>query len=312
MIFEKKNDARPALIDYTTPLDYAALMNTLGVFSERYPFIGITHVGTSVLGRGIPMVTLGEGKRSTLYVGTHHGMEWLTGVLLLRFINEYCEALAAGRRMFGIGTEHLFRTRTIYVIPVFNVDGAEIQIHGAGDCILRDRLTGMNGGEDFSRWQANARGVDLNHNYDAGFYEYKKLEAQAGIVGGAPTRFSGEAPESEPETAALCSFIRYQRSICSVMSLHTQGGEIYWSSGDVTCPRSASIARVMSSLTGYGLSRPEGGAAYGGLTDWVLREIRIPSFTVECGRGENPLPLSDWYGVYSSVRELFFTFPILA
>ena len=31
--------------------------------------------------------------------------------------------------------------------------------------------------DDFSHWQANARGVDLNHNYDSGFYEYKKIES---------------------------------------------------------------------------------------------------------------------------------------
>ena len=52
---------------------------------------------------------------------------------------------------------------------------------------------------DFTHWQANARGVDLNHNYDAGFLEYKQIEAEQGILGGGPTRYSGECPESEPE-----------------------------------------------------------------------------------------------------------------
>ena len=280
-----------------------------------YPRLTVRVLGTSVLGRSIPMLVIGseDAGRSVLMVGAHHGMEHITAAFLLRYVREVCEAQRTGRMMYSFPPSAVWRDRAVYVVPMLNPDGCELAVRGlSAGCPLGDALLRMNGGGDFSRWQANARGVDLNHNYDAGFYEYKKLEAQAGIVGGAPTRFSGEAPESEPETAALCSFIRYQRSICSVMSLHTQGGEIYWSSGDVTCPRSASIARVMSSLTGYGLSRPEGGAAYGGLTDWVLREIRIPSFTVECGRGENPLPLSDWYGVYSSVRELFFTFPILA
>ena len=49
----------------------------------------------------------------------------------------------------------------------------------------------MNGGsEDFTRWQANVRGVDLNHNYDAGFDAYKQLEPSLGITGGGPTRQS--------------------------------------------------------------------------------------------------------------------------
>ena len=86
-------------------------------------------------------------------------------------------------------------------------------------------------GKDLSRWQANARGVDLNHNYDAGFYEYKKLEEEKGIVAGA-TRYSGEHPFSEPETAYLSSFIRFTESLSMIMTFHSSSEEIYYSSGD--------------------------------------------------------------------------------
>jgi g-D-glutamyl-meso-diaminopimelate peptidase len=77
---------------------------------------------------------------------------------------------------------------------MLNPDGVDLQIKGieAGG-ILSERLLKMNGREDFSHWQANARGVDLNHNYDAGFHEYKKLEKENDICAGA-TRYSGEYP----------------------------------------------------------------------------------------------------------------------
>lgn len=315
---ERKNLTFPEgfepIVDYHSPLDYKKLMNTLQCFSERYPFLSITYMGTSVLGRGIPMVTLGEeGRRrkAVMYVGCHHGMEWLTSIVLLRFINEYCEAYKDSRRICGISIKNLFRSRTIYVIPQFNVDGADIQINGADGNLLKERLISMNEGEDFTHWQANARGVDLNHNYDAGFYEYKRIEEKLGICGGAPTRFAGEIPESEPETASLCSMLRFSSEIGLIMTLHTQGEKIYYAGQNCYVPRSAAIAKLLSGMTGYALSKPEGPAAYGGLTDWCTKELRRPSFTIECGKGTNPLPLEDYQDIYERMREALFSAPLL-
>lgn len=307
-------DRLPRILEHRSQVDYKTLMNTLQIFSDRYPFVGITYMGTSVLGRGIPMVTMGAARgkcRSVLYVGTHHGMEHITSAVLLRFINDYCEAVDSVGRVYGVSIDNLFRCRTVHVIPQLNVDGADLQINGADGCILRDRLIAMNGGEDFSRWQANARGVDLNHNYDAGFAEYKKLEEELGIDGGCATRFSGEAPESEPETASLTALLRYSDEIRGVLALHTQGEEIYASSGGEQLRGMGAAARLMSSMTGYRLAEPEGCAAYGGLTDWCIRKLRLPSFTLECGKGENPLPYEQLDDIYSKMRELLFSFPLL-
>jgi g-D-glutamyl-meso-diaminopimelate peptidase len=170
----------------------------------------------------------------------------------------------------------------------------------------------MNGGSrDFSHWQANARGVDLNHNYNCGFAEYKRFEAEQGIFDGAPTRFSGNMPESEPETASLCNFLRFNEDIKIVLTLHSQGEEIYFTSGNRTAPRSRTIAGALSRMSGYSLATPKGMAAYGGLTDWCISELDRPSFTVECGKGENPLPLGDYFKIYTRLREILFTAPSL-
>ena len=293
-------------------VDYRYLMDTLQSYSERYPFIGIGYVGTSVLGRGIPMVTLGDScrtSRSVLYIGCHHAMEWITSAVLLRFIGEYCNSYVKDGRMYGIKTRHLCRSRTIRVIPQLNVDGADIQINGAGSSILRERLISMNGGDDFTHWQANARGVDLNHNYDSGFSEYKQKESEYGILGGCPSRYSGEAPESEPECAFLANLLRFSDDIKLLLTLHTQGEEIYCSGGE-KIPHCMAVARRIERLTGYRLAEPEGSAAHGGLTDWYIREIKRPAFTLECGHGENPLPLADLPDIYVRLRELLFTAPL--
>jgi len=297
-----------------SPIDYKSLMEALDFISRNYPFAGITYMGTSVLGRGIPMVTLGGERgrcKSVLYVGTHHGMEHITSAVLLRFIVDYCEAVKRGGRLYTVSMERLFTRRTVHIIPQLNVDGADLQINGAEGCILRDRLVGINGSEDFSHWQANARGVDLNHNYDAGFEEYKKLERELGIDGPAPTRFSGEGAESEPECAYITALLRFSEEIRGVLTLHTQGEEIYSSWSGKRIRGADNAMRLISKMTGYRMAYPEGPAAYGGLTDWCVGKLGLPSFTLECGKGTNPLPYCELDTIYKRLRELLFTFPLI-
>ena len=307
-------DESRSLLDFPVPLDHNALMRTLDLFMRRYDFLSVYNMGTSLHGRCIPMVRIGNEKanRTVLYVGAHHGMEWITTVLLLRFINEYAEHYKSHRRIFNINPEYMFRSRLICVIPMLNPDGVDLQIHGAKEAPNRENLIRMNrDSEDFSHWQANGRGVDLNHNYNAGFAEYKELEAASGILGGAPTRYSGEYPESEPEVGALANYLRFDDSVKMILTLHTQGEEIYYTSGGKYPPKAKNIARLLSRMSGYSLGETMGMASYGGLTDWAIRELNIPSFTVECGKGVNPLPLNSQFSIYTAVREMLFTAPIL-
>lgn len=310
--YKAKIDRDRALLDFQIPADYETVCEFIDIMAERYPFLSVTCIGESVLSRKLHMLTLGNEKaeRSVLYVGTHHGAEWVTALVLLRFVNECCEYYKASKQPFGINMQTVLSQRCIRVVPFLNPDGAELVINGLSkDNVLYDRLLKMSGG-DFSRWQANARGVDLNHNYDAGFAEYKVLEREREIYPG-PTRFSGESPFSEPETAALSSYIRYDDSLRMVISLHSAGEEIYYTYGDKAPEGGRSIGEKLARLSGYKLSRPEGLAAYGGLTDWYIKEFSRPAFTVECGKGKNPLSEKKYFEIYAAIREMLMTAPIL-
>ena len=270
------------------------------VFTDR-PHFSFSYLGSTVLGKGMPLLSLGDpdADEAYLYVGAHHGMEHVTSSVLLAFADDFLsKAETEGAPPY-----------LVYAVPMLNCDGVDIEIRGVPeDCPLRERLVRMNGSEDFSKWQANARGVDLNHNYDAGFYDYKKIERSLGIAGGAPTKYSGEYPESEPEVGALCNFIRFNDNIRGCLTLHTQGEEIYF--GDPSRVRNAEDAAAkIAAATEYRVCRPEGTALYGGMTDFVTSSLGIPCFTIECGKGENPLPSPDVYGIYARLRRLLFTFP---
>ena len=289
--------------------DYAALMRTVRVLAECYDFLGFSYLTESVLGRGVPMITVGEGEKQIFYIGAHHGAERITSAVLIKFVAEFCAHAKRGTAVCGMNLNYIMKSRTLCIIPMLNPDGVEISANGAqNDSMLYPRLVRMNGSHDFTLWQANARGVDLNHNYDANFAEYKKLEPTLGICGGCASKYSGEYPESEPETGALCNYLRFNKPT-ALMTLHTQGREIYYTSGGKCTQASKAAAAKLASLTGYKLNIPEGTAAYGGLTDFCIQKLGIPAFTLECGKGKNPLPKNDMPLIYSDLKKALFTFP---
>ncbi len=296
-------------------LDYKALIERLNALAKEHSCIEFSYIGESLLGRAIPLITLGmsDAKKSVLYVSTHHASENICTSLLLRFISEYAESYKRNGQTCQINTRCLYKMRKIYIVPMLNPDGVEYRLNGLShENPIRDRVIAYNGGnEDFEKWNSNARGVDLNHNYDAFFDEYRALEREREIYPGK-TKYSGEYPESEPENVALCNFIRYNiDSIDGVLSFHSQGEEIYYSSRGEMPLKSFHISKIMSRMTGYSLSSPEDTASYGGLTDWLITKYNKPAFTLECGKGENPLPMSELVPIYAKVRELLYTFPIL-
>lgn len=280
---------------------YGTMKTALMRLCAENEYFSFGTLAQSVLGHDIPTVTVGKGKKAVLFVGAHHGSEWMTAWLLLRFLFDLAARLRTDGTVGGVRQRVIFESRRLCVIPMLNPDGVLLSQTGvADDCILADRLVRMNGGShDFTHWQANARGVDLNHNYDAGFFDYKRMEAELGIGGGCDSRYSGLYPESEPESRALANLARVLPLVFSV-SLHSQGEEIFASS------RAHDRARILCRLSDYRLSSPVGSAAFGGFTDYVGSVLSVPSVTVECGKGKNPLPTSMFVGVYLRLRRALF------
>ena len=268
----------------------------------------------SILGTDIPLLEIGEGEQTVLYVGAHHGSESITAALLCDFLSELVRRAESRESVSGVSVTYLLSHRKLLVVPMLNPDGVEYAVNGVTeDNPLFDRVHAMNGeaGDDFSHWQANARGVDLNHNYDAGFVAHKSIEHRRGLLGGAPGGFSGEYPESEPESAALARLIRARRGqLCGVVTLHTQGEVIFCGNPEANPPKTEAVSRLIERATGYCREIPEGSAAYGGLTDWCLEKMKLAAYTLECGKGENPLPMSCRAKIYEKLRTALFSLPL--
>ena len=276
------------------------------------PSISRFSIGKSILGENIDTYRIGEGKRNILLVGAHHGSEHITSSVLYYFL---LKIGSEREKNYGIDSGIYRKIYSLFVVPMLNPDGVELSVRGEYENPLKERQKRIAGGEDFTHWQANARGTDLNHNYSYGFEEYKRIEKSKGILPGM-TRYSGEYPESEPESRALANLVRsVQFSL--VVSLHSQGGEIY-AFPKTSCENevSGSVSRTSERLSrwlagklGYEIKIPTGTAAYGGFCDYTGEVLRIPSLTLEIGRGENPLPESEYYRERDKLTEALYLLP---
>ncbi len=228
-------------------------------------------IGQTLFGREIYAVKMGEGKPVGLAQYGLHGREYCTAELAFE---HYRQGVYKG---------------SCWLIPLANPDGALLSQVGlsTADEKYKQKLVEWNGGEDFSLWKANGRGVDLNVNFPAKWGRGEKNRRTAGRE-----NYIGVAPFSEPETVALKNFTVEIRPDYTV-SYHTKGEEIYWYFYQSlrTCPRHKRLAGVLASSTGYPLAYAKN--SVGGYKDWCIQRFGIPSFTVEAGMEKFPHPLKE-------------------
>ena len=286
-------------VDY----DYLEMKRIIDAMCCRNPVIESFSIGKSCAGREITALRLPSGGQYVLFTAAFHGSEHITTNILLMFIEEFCDAYAKNRSLCGINVKKALGNRGVIFVPRVNPDGCEISIRGAIGCGREaGRIFKLCQG-DFTHYNANLRGVDINHNFNAGWQELHELEKKEGIFGPASTRYGGEKPHSEPETQAVVNLCR-ENDICHAVALHAQGEVIYWSYNELQDKRTKQMAEIMAATSGYALDVPMGLAVGGGFKDWFIKEFRRPGFTVEVGRGKNPLPINDTFKIYAKLCEM--------
>ncbi len=269
----------------------------------EYGFLKRDIIGESRCKRPIDVLCVGNTRKQVLFAGAFHGMEWITSLILLKFLDELCFALKTGQSMYGINMGVMLDRRGLAVIPCVDPDGVDIQVNGAGSAGEYKQLVEKASKGNTRKWQANAAGVDINHNFAAKWNELKGLEIANGIKEPSPTRYGGEFPESEPESRAIASYCR-TGNITHALAFHSQGEEIYWDFGDYRDKEALQMAEMMSNSSGYRIAEPTGLASGGGFKDWFEEKFKRPAFTIEVGMGENPLPIGNFDGIYRKIREM--------
>ncbi|HEY9059023.1 MAG TPA: M14 family metallopeptidase [Pseudobacteroides sp.] len=289
-------------IDYT----YEILERQIRGLRVRYPFIEIGVAGKSVLGKNLYYIRLGRGTKQVSYNASHHANEWITTPLLMKFVENFSRAYSVGGFLGGYNVPDIWRQTSIYIVPMVNPDGVDLVNYWpnyTNPAYVEAARINTTGRPLPSVWKANIRGVDINLNYPAEWEKEKELEIEAGITGPAPRDYGGPAPLSEPESNAMVNFTR-NRNFRLVIAYHTQGEVIYYGFQNLEPPETQTIAQLFARVSGYAISNNPAEASYAGYKDWFVQDFRRPGFTIEVGRGVNPIPVTQFPTIYRQNEEI--------
>lgn len=280
---------------YTSNLMYEDIVD----LEETFPFIEVEQVGQSVLGKSIPLIRIGKGKKKVLMNASFHANEWITSAVLMDLVHEYLNTLTNNQQMRGIHTSDLYNSVQLHVVPMVNPDGVDLVLNGPIDEI-RGKVSSINKGYyDFTHWKANINGVDLNNQYPANWQVEKERKEPKEP---APRDYPGDDILTEPEAIAMAD-LAYKERFHRMVAFHTQGKEFYWGYEGHEPSESKGIAEEFQKVSGYKAIQYVD--SHAGYKDWFIQEFKRPAFTLELGKGINPLPLSQYHEIYRDVSGIF-------
>ena len=284
------------------PMTSALAEDTLEALGAAYPFLQTELLARTAFGRPITGASMGRGDRRVLYSAAHHANEWLTATVLLKFLEDYAQALETDGTIAGVSARELYETATIFLVPMVDPDGVDL-VTGAVTENEREQAESL--AEFYPNipfpdgWKANLSGVDLNLQYPAGWLTAREIKFAQGYTRPGPRDFVGRFPLSQPEAQALADYTqRIDPEL--VIAWHSQGEVIYWQYGGIEVPGAREIAERFANLSGYRLEDTPYNSSFAGYKDWFIQTYRRPGFTIEVGSGENPLPLSQFAEIYTA------------
>jgi g-D-glutamyl-meso-diaminopimelate peptidase len=283
-----------------TPLDSKRLVKLIKNLKHIYPFIEASKIGTSVLGNPIHELRIGKGDKKIHMNASFHANEWITTLVLMRLLNQYLLSITNDQPIKGKKAVALYENVELSLVPMVNPDGVDLVLNGAPAHLRQEVIEINEGSDDFIHWKANIRGIDLNNQFPANWdicRENKKPKTPAS------RDFPGDEPLTEPEAVAMAELAR-KNHFDLILAFHTQGEEFYWGYEGLEPLESELLAKEFEKVSGYRAIRYVN--SHAGYKDWFIQEFHKPGFTLELGRGINPLPLSQLSRILKQTEEIFF------
>ena len=139
--------------------------------------------------------------------------------------------------------------------------------------------------------------MDLNLQFPAGWNNARQIKFSQGYTKPGPRDFVGPSALYAVEAKNLYNFT-LSKDFLLTISYHTQGETIYWKFQDYLPPNSYNIGINFSQVSGYSLENTPYASGFAGYKDWFIQNYNRPGYTIETGKGINPLPISQFYDIY--------------
>ena len=300
-----------AIVPVDVPMSAGTCERTIRKLTESYPALQERVLTTTAFGRPVQTMTIGTGDRRVLFSAAHHANEWITATVLLKFAEDLAEADKRDEKIWGVPAKTILKYTTIHMVPMVDPDGVDL-VTGEIETDEEEYRRARNIAENFpdipfpSGWKANLLGVDLNLQYPAGWLQAREIKFSQGFTRPAPRDYVGRAPLDQRESRAMAEYTEAVDPAL-VLALHTQGEAIYWQFRDYRVSGARELAEEFARVSGYAAEETPYESAFAGYKDWFIQNWRRPGFTIECGKGENPLPISQFAQIYRDVLGILVT-----
>ncbi len=262
------------VVDPLTPYTSTRLNEDVLTLTNNYPdIIQLEYIGQSELGKDIPLLKLGKGKRAVLWAGAMHSREVVTSAFLMLTAEEYANAYT-NHASYGDYTaekvQWLLEEFTIYIVPMTNPDGVDIVTdRGESNVTVSNRKT----------WKSNANGVNLNRNFPFDWAKNRNDVSNSNYL-----YYKGPSAGSEAETKALialCESVPFEH----LVSCHVMGKILYWRDNkNGAVPGDEALSKTISQITGY-TRMPSTASAWdgwaGGFENWFRYRFSRPGICLE-------------------------------
>jgi g-D-glutamyl-meso-diaminopimelate peptidase len=261
----------------------------------KHKGVKVKIIGYSVMKKPIYAFIIGGGKKEIFYSGGWHANEWHTSKFLIHYIDQLAAFYNKKESWHNYDLTKILDDITLVVVPLVNPDGVDLVLQGIyPDHPYYKEVLAINKGMlRFDHWSSNIRGVDLNHQWPAG-WEYEAKESPQ--IPWA-RHYSGAAPLTEPEAKAIYQLTK-KHSFAYVLAFHSQGQVIYWGYKGLEPQTSKEMVKRLSLVSSY--TPIHTADSDGGYKDWFIQETGRPGFTIEVGVGTNPLPPEAFAEIWSN------------
>ncbi|MBR3149747.1 MAG: peptidase M14 [Eubacterium sp.] len=296
--------------DKSVKYSYKALCADIKELRAEYTdILDYNSIGKTYDNREIYELVLGnqDAENHIIIQSTIHGREYTNSLLVMRQVEAICKNYNNAYK--GKKVSQLLDSVCMHIIPMANPDGVTISQYGAKgikDKKLRKSIKSMckkyGGGKKsyYTRWKANARGVDINRNFPL-----KWKSNDSGVYKPGNSFYKGKAAVSERETKAL---INHYKSVKpkTVIAFHSSGSIIYWDflqTGELR-NRNKSLFITIKKLNGYkdakaSQGKPKLGPYFG---EWSGYKMGVPTLTIETGNGNRPLSKKEYKTTWKKNR----------